>query len=235
MNIMTFGGINSRDYDAFVSIYETFDAPERVIEAVEVPGRSGDLIIDKGTFRNVEQKYSLIFTDAEKMKAYCNAVYSQTGYRRLEDSRHPEEYRLAHISGKASPKASGYRASAGAVDLTFTCKPQRFLKIGEQAVTITKTDEKAFENPTRYTALPLIRVYGSGTLTIGNGTLTVSEHEREYIDIDSDIGDCYFGAENMNGYVSVTRHEFPTLPAGTTGVTLDGITKVEITPRWWRL
>ena len=85
-----------------------------------------------------------------------------------------------------------------------------------------------------FDAKPLIRVYGVGELGIGSETITITKGATEYIDIDCDIQDCYEGLENRNGLVSLT--DFPTLPSGNTGITLGtGITKVEITPRWWTL
>jgi phage-related protein len=46
-------------------------------------------------------------------------------------------------------------------------------------------------NPTMYDALPLIRVYGSGTLTIGREKIVIASNSNDYVDIDSDIMDCY--------------------------------------------
>ena len=59
-----------------------------------------------------------------------------------------------------------------------------------------------------------------------------------YTDIDCDICECYRGslADNRNSYVKLLSGSFPTLKAGTSGVTLgSGITRIVITPRWWKL
>ena len=57
-----------------------------------------------------------------------------------------------------------------------------------------------------------------------------------YIDIDSEIEDCYYGLNNVNTQVDITDKEFPVLPSGVTGISFDsGISSVEITPRWFRL
>lgn len=90
-------------------------------------------------------------------------------------------------------------------------------------------------NPTMQTARPLIRVYGYGTVVVGEETITIAQYNKPYVDIDCDVMDCYYNADNLNAYVSFQSHEFPTLHAGITGITYSGsITKVEVMPRWWR-
>lgn len=96
----------------------------------------------------------------------------------------------------------------------------------------TPTD---IENPTLFASNPLIRVTGSGTVGIGDNTITVGSGYA-YVDIDSEIQNCYCGTQNANAIVSFSTGEFPTLPPGVTGITVgSGITSVQITPRWYRV
>lgn len=97
-------------------------------------------------------------------------------------------------------------------------------------------DPNVVDNPTLFAARPLIRVYGYGVVTVGDTVVTVAQNPYAYVDIDSEMMDCYHGDDNANGYVSFSGGEFPVLPAGTTALSYTGsITKVEITPHWWRL
>jgi len=78
-------------------------------------------------------------------------------------------------------------------------------------------------------------VTGYGTLTVGSDVITIAQNFA-YVDIDSEIGDCYHGTDNANASVSFQQNGFPELAPGATGIAYSGnITKVEITPRWWRL
>ena len=52
-----FAGRDSREFGIYISGSGTFNAPERDIEFVSVPGRSGDLTIDNGRFLNVTGTY----------------------------------------------------------------------------------------------------------------------------------------------------------------------------------
>ena len=89
-------------------------------------------------------------------------------------------------------------------------------------------------NPTLWPSKPLIRVYGTGSFTINDVTVTVSSNTG-YTDIDCEMMDCYYGGESRNQYVSFSGNDFPELQPGKNYITLSGITKLEITPRWWEL
>lgn len=91
------------------------------------------------------------------------------------------------------------------------------------------------KNPTLFTSKPLIRVTGSGTVSIGDNTITIVSGYT-YVDIDSEIQDCYCGTQNANSLVTFSNRKFPELQPGVNGISLGtGITSVQITPRWFRL
>lgn len=134
---ITYNGVDLSTFGLYVSGNKTFDAPERDVDKVEVPGRSGDLIFDNGRFKNVELHYEYCFiasntsdfdTNFSNLK---NFLLSDPGYHRLEDTYHPDEYRMAAFLGpiEVSMDAS---LEIGTFDLVFDCKPQRYLKSGEE-------------------------------------------------------------------------------------------------------
>lgn len=232
---LVFDGKASTDFGVWISGGGTFNAPGRDFETVSVPGRNGDLTLDNGRYKNVQVTYpAFISSDfSARIEAFRSWICSKTGYKRLEDTYHPDEYRLGIYQGGLSVKTAP-RNIAGSFDITFNCKPQRYLKSGEHAVSFTASGE--IYNPTEYTALPLLRVYGTGSFTIGGITIEVnSTTTAGYIDIDCELMDAYKGTTNCNGYITLTDGEFPKLDPGTVTVTLTSVTKVEITPRWWRL
>ena len=93
----------------------------------------------------------------------------------------------------------------------------------------------ALYNPTPYESKPTIRVYGSGTVTINSNTITIDSGQT-YVDIDSEMQDCYTGSTNKNDKVSFSTHKFPTLKPGVNAISYTGsVTSVEITPMWWIL
>ena len=86
------------------------------------------------------------------------------------------------------------------------------------------------------TALPLIRAYGTGSFSIGGVAIQITS-ANVYTDIDCELMEAYKDtlATNCNGNIVLTNGKFPSLKSGANAVTLSGITKLEIQPRWWML
>ena len=233
-NFLIFDGQESRDYGVYISGSGTYNAPEREYDPLPVPGRVGDILGQEKRLANMELIYpAFIYANfKQNLAAFRSMLLSRTGYRRLSDTYHPEEYRRAYYRGGAEVSARATN-SAGEFEVAFSCDPRRFLTAGE--VTREFTTAGKLNNPTPFASKPLIRVYGTGTLTIGGDVITVTG-SYPYIDINSEEMDCYYGSLNANSLVSFSSRKFPELQEGPTGVSFSGsITKVEITPYWWRV
>ena len=233
-NYFTFDGKSCQDFKTYISGQGTYNAPARVYSTYEISGRSGDLYVDEKRFENVDLTYpAFIYEDVGmNLKGLRNYLLSRKGYKRLEDTYHPEEFRMAVYSSGLEVEMD-QRHEVGIFDIVFRCKPQRFLKSGEQVKTYTATG--TIYNPTLFESKPLLRVYGTGNVGIGSTTISISA-ANTYTDIDCEMMDCFKGTDNRNSYVTLSNYNFPTLPPGSSGVSLgSGITKVEITPRWWIL
>ena len=233
-NYFTFGDYDSRDFGVFITRDGVYNAPRRVYRQIQVPGRNGDLMLDEGCFENIDVTYPcLIYAGFNaNIEGLRNALLSQKGYVRITDSYHPDEYRLGCFSDEFSvvPKVLG---DGGTFEVTFNCKPQRFLLSGEEAISLTNS--RTIENPTLLASKPLIRVTGTGTVGISGNAITIAAGYT-YIDIDSEIQDCYCGTQNANSLVTFSNRKFPELQPGSNGISLGtGVTSVQITPRWFRL
>lgn len=236
MRHIIFGGVDSRDYGAIVDGGESYAGAERDYESVAIPGRSGELTVDNGRYKNVPIPYTMLFSPTWKLEAYRERMLSLTGYRRLEDSVQSDEYRMARLQGGFAPAVSGVHNRNGEVTVTFDCMPQRFLKDGERPQMLGSGEEKRLFNPTPMAAKPMIRVYGAGVLTIAGAALTIRTHGQEFMDIDCDRQECYCGAENLNEYLIRPQGDFPSLGPGWSAIAMGpGLQKAIIYPRWWRL
>ena len=234
-NYFVFDYNDSRDFGVYISGQGTFNAPGREYENIAVPGRDGDLLAPNTRLSNIQLTYpAFIYANfAENMASLKSMLLSRIGYKRLEDTYHPDEFRLAFYRGDLNPTVRS-RNDAAEFDLTFECDPRRFLKVGENKWEITSSG--TMYNPTGFAAKPLIRVYGSGTLGVGSDTITIASNSYPYIDIDSEVSDCYYGVNNANSLVTFSANDFPVFSEDSTNISASGsITKVEITPRWWRV
>lgn len=234
-NYLIFDGVQSNLYDVWISGTGTFDAAERDLEFIEIPGKSGDLVMDNGRYKNIEITYPAFMSEEfdSKFDVFRALMLSKTGYRTLEDTYHPDEFRTAALVGGFEVSTGPYN-KAGRFNITFNCKPQRWLKSGLAVTAFSSAG--SISNPTQYASKPNIRVYGYGSVGIGSTTLTIAAHGLQYIDIDCEAMDAFCGATNANQYVSTTGYAFPVLSPGSNGISLSGnISQIQIMPRWFTL
>lgn len=165
---LIFGGVDSSDYGIYITGEAVYNAPEREVEFIDIPGRNGSLAMDKGRYNNITVTYPAGTFGKnqedfrEALSAFRNAILSQKGYQRLEDTYHPEEYRMGvYAAGLEVSPAN--RGKAGQFDLSFVCKPQRFLSIGDYPIPVDSGD--ILQNPTVFDSSPLLEVEGYGTVS----------------------------------------------------------------------
>lgn len=166
MGVIYFNGISSKDLGVEIESFPKYEIPEKEITKYEIPGRNGDIVIDHGTFKNVNVEYSIsvMVKDGEyssRLHAIASWLYSPSGYARLEDSYDSECYRMARISSNTS--FENLFNQAGKATLTFDCKPQRFLKKGEEQLEYNETDSHTtLINPSFFSAKPLLKLCNIG-------------------------------------------------------------------------
>lgn len=177
VNTITFGGVNSSTYDIYVSGEGVWSAPKRDTEAINIPGRNGAFIQDKGKFENITVTYpAFIVKDNNtnfktKIDGFRNAIASQVGYQRLVDTFHSDEYRMAAFIDGLEVEPILYNDHAATFDLVFECMPQRFLTSGETKTTLTSP--ATITNPTLFPSKPMLEVSGYGDININNDTISV--------------------------------------------------------------
>lgn len=173
---LTYGNVSSSEHGVYISGEGVYNAPERVVELVSVPGRNGALTIDQGHYDNITIEYPC-FTFATSQEEFRrivndfkNAMIAQGGYQKLSDDYNPDEYRMAlFVEGiEFEPVQYG---RAGSFTLTFNCKPQRYLVDGDTEVTIT--NGSILNNPTLYDAEPLLMVEGYGDVEFNGYTISL--------------------------------------------------------------
>ena len=239
MKQFVFNGVGSASMGLAITGSGTYNAPERDLETISIPGRNGDLVIDHKRYKNIPVTFPVSICDdfaayAEGVRAW---LLKSGGYQRLEDDYDPDHFRMALCKGPLS-FSTDFQNRIGECSITFDCKPQRFLKAGERA--ITAENGGYINNPTGFPALPLITVYGSGSgnLRVHGCRVEIKELD-EFLTLDSEMEEAYTATASgsrkyCNG--SISAPEFPVLRPGARDISWDGgITKVEIIPRWWTL
>lgn len=237
-------GVMSTSYGIILTAPPTEEFAQRDVDMISIPGRSGDLVIDNGGFKNITITYDcaiLPIHGADFRDAVINAMNYlrkfSNGYVRLQDVFSPDYYRMAMAANAVSVRSIMDRA--GEFKLKLNCKPQRYLCSGDYAH--DHTNGSVIFNSSAYAAKPLIKVTGTGSGSVTVGTVTVQIKNMT-------VAPLYLDCETMNAYrqtgdgavenanSDIFAPEFPVLRSGDNAVTFSGgVTGITITPRWWTL
>lgn len=118
--------------------------------------------------------------------------------------------------------------ASGVFNVDFVAEPYEYQK----NITNILTKPINLNNQTTTTALPIIKVTGTGTVVLNiNGTGVTLTGLTSSITLDSELQEAYTGlTTNMN---SSMNGNFPVLRIGNNTITWTGtVTKVEIDPQW---
>lgn len=223
-----FNGKSSDDLHVVVEYFPDFPIPQRKYERTSVAGRNGDIISMQPAFENITKVYKVyINAMKERLPAVAHSVAEwllQTDYCRLEDTYEQDYYRMAFFTGGNSIENILNRM--GRAELEFTCRPQKWLKSGEYF--ITPVNGQKLINPTPFTAAPVIKTAGNGSITIGGKTLTIAGTTGT-VTLDCENENAYQNSANLNNKVS---GEFPTITGAET-ISWTGLSAVSVQPNWW--
>ena len=227
-------GIDARSAGIHLQSPIEFSKAVPVVEAQTIPGRNGDLIWETGSYENRGASASCFCLQKDVEKAVSSAgrfLMGKKGYRRLETSDDPDHYWMARV--KNSPQIAMRLRTLAPFEIGFDCKPQRFVKAGENSVVFTYNG--SLFNQYGQIALPFITLYGQGAgqLTIGDCVVDVKALDSTLF-LDSEMQNAY--NDNGNQNLNINAPVFPVLGDGEIPIAFSGgIERVEIIPRWWEL
>ena len=232
-NTLSVAGTLLSTFGVYQSGNKTFASAEKDLEYIEIPGKSGDLVIDRNRFRNITREYDcfIVSTDEAdfrtKIRNLADFLGSLRTYARIEDTYHPDEDVMG-IPEAVDPEVLENLRGAN-FTLAFNCKPQRFIKT--TPVSLSATGSTGLVNPSRQIAKPLVEMTGAGVLTFGSQSITTVGSGKHTIDCEL-MTMAGPNGENQNGNVVFNVDQI-VLPAGTTHVT--STVAATIDPRWWRV
>ena len=200
---------------------------DKKYETIEVEGRDGALTKFIG-YQDLKftLKFNILFQDDIKQKLReIKGLLSVAKTLTFDDS--PNFFykvKQAQISDTET-----IIKSSGVFSVDFVAEPFEYQKTSSTAYT---TKPISLTNQTTTTALPVIKVTGTGTVVLTvNGTGITLTGLTSSITLDSELQEAYTGlTTNMN---SSMNGNFPVLKIGSNTISWTGtVTKVEIDPNW---
>lgn len=246
----TFNAIDSDNMGFNITSRKVYNAPEYDVTSVEVPGRSGNVLIPQGRFKNKKVSYTG-FLIADTFAGQTKAERLSNGLRRLKGFllRSPGEYkpltddydpgftRYAYVDGEIAISDILDRPEGAELTITFDCKPFLY----EPSVYYDGPSPITLENPYNFESNPEIYIalssstgtmkISKGTTTLGTWTFTGASGNRfHWVPEDMEWID---NSDNLvNNKVSTNGSNIPYLPTGTSKIELTGIGSFTIYPNW---
>lgn len=223
-----FKGINSRKMHIQISSLPEIVKPKRRTTSITILGRNGSEIEDSGTYEG----YSLsIGCGVENItQAELERLWEWLdGSGDLILSTEPSRVYKARIDDSISLSDMYWVFQNFLVQ--FDVEPFKY-SVNKKNDFVTLTKSGTLHNKGTYYAEPIIKVYGSGTVTVTiNGKSYSCKNVSEYVTIDSTIEMVYKNSINKNNDYLI--RDFPKLKKGENTISFSGgTTKLEIEPNW---
>lgn len=237
---LVFDGVSSLDFGLTIEEPRLTQKPRRKVTRISVPGRSGDYLADEGGYENAEVSYR-VWCRREERDRVLESVdeitrwLSAADYRPLYDNYDPDYFRRAVCLEPLDAEIIARRFARQ--ELVFSCDPYKYSRAGNQMLRFRSTTAKLY-NKEGYDALPLIRVYGAGTLTLTvNGQSWTLTNVTTSINLDSLTLRTTDGITGAAADHKKSGSGYPVLVPGENVITIGGDTpdQIGILPRWRRI
>lgn len=233
-----YNGRKSSEFGLRIENDISFTSPEADVEFVEVLGKDGELAIDNKRLKGFDfpvpvRLYAPVGKTVDQVATeISNWLKTDIGWKPFYFSGSPD-YEYVAMSYQSFSITENLKRNGRAV-ITFKMKPYKFL-IGQQ--TLTLSNGQTLTNEGSRPAQPLIRVDGTGDITLknnGKDWLKLTDVVN-YIKVDSEAMVIYReigNAQNKKMY-STLNPMFPILEVGDNEITWEGtVDQVQIEPRW---
>lgn len=220
-----FNGICSLDMGLVVTKLPTLSRAEEKVSEIELDGRHGTLTQTDNKYKNSVKSIecAMINGNVDKISAWLkgNGIF-----------------KFSHAKGQFF-----YGRITNAIDferqiaelnefiVVVNMQPFKYLQEGEETITITKPTK--IINMGTFESEPLLRVYGSGNITLSNNNNNIILKDiKDYIIIDTFTQEAFKEGENCNNKM----HGEPFIFTEINDISWIGnINKIEIIPRWRNL
>lgn len=228
-------GISAKSKGIFSGAPISFSAAVPKTKAVQIHGRSGDLMLDEGGFYNREASTTAYvlpkalgqnITVVEAMRVAAGFLFAEyRGYRKLITAEDDDHYWLAQVKNAAeiAPRLN----LLNPFSITFDCQPYAYLT-GYDVKTVVASGD-VVNNPTLYNAYPILYITSGtagGEIAFPNGGIEIVDDISTEIAIDCEAERAYDPLTGANRNYLISATEFPFFNAGNNAITItDAVVK----------
>lgn len=252
MNILSINGTPLPNI--YVDGVLSYNKPQKNIETISIPGRSGDLAIDYGTWQNVIITYPCYTKAIADFETVINTLGRLKGYQKITCTNDATHFRMGV---PIIPQAPTVKRIGTAIffNLAFNCKPQRYLA-SDVSYNIAAGTYLDLVNPSGFQSEPYLEIGGTGTITFNEiltdihaipeqvvATIT-NPDDWPILFMDCALMECWSEEipgvkQGQNKDVSFSPNKFPVLYGNQDGsktrVQNSTNALLKIYPRWWEL
>jgi len=224
-----YNGIDCRNIGLKVVKRPDIPIPARRITSVTIPGRSGDLHIDDGTYEPIEITIKFNFLThpddwgsilrqvrewlrGEKDKRFFlgddGCYYYKVEYTQVEDGAERQVKQL------------------GVLDVVFVCDPYQYETVGDRAIPLPCRLHNSGE-----TSRPQYKITGEGMCTLTINGKSVTANVGQELTIDTDLMIAYRAGDVQNTALLGDFEDLYLTPGQNILEITDGFS-VTVTPRW---
>lgn len=221
---LIYAGVDLFDeWGIFVDSSQTWEKPTRDREFIHVPGRNGDLILDRGSWNNVEIVYNAHIDNnfSSTFEDFVEWVSFQRGYAMLVDDKHPGVYRMAAIETEFDVDTT-FTTNTADFEIVFNCKPQQYINDGvDRTITLdftTDDDGASIVGGDKWHGAPVLTIFGATSgarieISAGAGTyeIIVAPFTEDRIVIDFETGNAVF-EDGVGDYVGMANPYLTVIP-----------------------
>ena len=250
----TFNGQKLSDFGAVITDVIRYPISDRELEFIAIPGKSGDVVLDKKRYKNIPITYKIshvpTFSDdsgrhfAFKLSEWLTASYE---YGILRESYTPGYFFKAVCKGYTTPEEDAEGCVSCAV--SFSCDPYLYADAGvaekhysSSVVENSDNEYHQFEietyifNPEKWDSEPIITIEGSGIYSAAFGSYAVNVTDNSGIIIIDKPHENVYDEDGNPKNNKLSAQELPSLAPGNNLIRIwsDNPFTLKIKPNWRR-
>lgn len=226
-----FGSKNSyEDFGILISQRPSISSPKRRVNKISIPGRNSNLIVDEKTYDDITLSLECSVKDNDNIMNKLDDIKAwlfESGESDLIFDFQSDKKYIAQVVNSIDFKVVYKYISQ--FPIIFNCRP---FKYETEMNMIEMTKEGIILNPGSIYSDPIIKIFGSGDITLNINSETIKlKQVKEHIILDTVQQNCY--SEDIGNLNSKMSGEFPKLETGENNISWTGaVYKVEVTPNW---